>query len=207
MARPHPLGYATLAIVATLCAFLLAAAIAPAPAFAANRSSARLDAVAADVAGHPVTVWCETSWASWLTTVAAEDPGSGVAAEDVNGFTTMDRPVVYVSPRQCETLSAATEFGHQRVGSYYLASAMLTLVHEAVHQRGVTDEGVTDCTALSLLPRVATRFFGYHATARVTVRSHGRLVQRTVTDPALTDLLAFAKGWHRSKPAAYQGRC
>jgi hypothetical protein len=208
MTRPRPRARLSALIAATLAACAFSAAVSPAPASAQNQPNAKLDAVAADVAGHRSTVWCETSWPDWLATVAREDPSSGeIAAEGVNGFTVIEKPVVYVSPRQCETLSAAIEFGHRQVGSYYLASAMLTLVHEAVHQRGVLDEGVADCTALALLPRVATRFFGYNATSRVVVRVHGRLVRRTVADSALADLLRFASAWHRSKPAAYQGRC
>lgn len=208
MARPHSLKQVAAALIAILAVFSFAAAVFPVSASAKNQSNAKLDAVAADVARRPLTVWCETSWTDWLSMVAAKNLNSGEATgEDVNGFTAMDEQVVYVSPRQCETLTAAIEFGHEQLGSYYLASAMLTLVHEAVHQRGIADEGITDCTALSLLPRVATRFFGYHATDRVTVRVHGQLVRRTVANPAFADLLDFARAWHRSKPAAYQGRC
>ena len=35
-------------------------------------------------------------------------------------------------------------------GLYWLAGAALTLVHESIHQYGVSDEAVTECTALKV---------------------------------------------------------
>lgn len=191
-----------------LAALVASLVLAPS-AVAADWSLPNADAAATAVAGHPVHVYCESSWTEWVNYFEPQ----GTDGTAVNGFTSIASPVVYVSPRQCETLHAVA--ASEDVGTYYAASALLTLVHESVHQRGISDEGVTDCTALPLVPGVATSFFGVPATvlARqlVRVRSHHRwrLVARSVSvpNPWLLRLAVDALRWHRSKPAAYQGTC
>jgi hypothetical protein len=105
----------------------------------------------------------------------------------------------------------------------WASSALLTLAHEAVHQRGVTDEGVTDCTALPLVPGLATKFFGIPATVEQTVTATKTIVVRigkrskrvrvsyaktkSVPNPYLTKLEADAVRWHRLGGPAYQGNC
>jgi hypothetical protein len=184
---------------------------------ASDRHLPLLDAIAGEVAGHPVPVYCEDSWAEWF----AFSAGDGTAGFTRPGYS----PWVYVSPRQCETLWALAN--HENVGTYYASSAILTLAHEATHQRGGTyavvgdpaTEGRTDCAALPLVPTIATRWLGVPATiietyiAKVRRRVSKRWVlvavarERTVPNPYLTALAADALRWHRSKPANYQGGC
>lgn len=185
---------------------------------AANWPDTRLDQAASGIAGHSVNVWCEDTWSAWIHT-------GDYYNEDwsfLNGFTFSVGNTIYVSPRQCETLHALLNFG-PAVGNYYAASAILTLAHEARHQAGDTDEGVTDCNALPLVEPLATTFFKYPKTevesytARVmkTVRVKGvtrrvaTTVVRTRVIPAraLADLKTMAYAWHKAKPAAYQGSC
>lgn len=148
--------------VAAVCAVLFAA---PA-AIAGNSPHPTLDAVATAVAGKPVTVHCENSWYDWIVFFADQ----GIDGGGINGFTSMSRPVVFVSPRQCETLHAL--INREVVGTYYAASALLTLIHESVHQRGIRDEGLADCTALPLVPQFAASHFSVAPTVAA---------QRTVT--------------------------
>jgi hypothetical protein len=108
-------------------------------------------------------------------------------------------------------------------GAMYAAQALLALAHESVHQRGVTDEGVTDCTALPLVSGLATQFSNVPATVPQTVTASKAITVRigkkskrvTVTyakttdvpNPWLVRLSADALRWHRANPTAYQGSC
>ena len=179
------------------------------------------DQIATEVAGKPVTVYCENDWYPWIKAFEA----AGMNGGWVNGFTSQDVATVFVSPRQCETLWALNN--RESVGTYYAASALFTLAHEAVHQQGIIDEGVTDCTAMPLVAGIAVRYFGITETITqqylvpktikrtvkvgkkkktVTVRTS---VAATRSDPnpwfegLKTDILR----WHKSKPAEYQGTC
>lgn len=178
---------------------------------AGNYADPRLDAVASEVAGKPVQVWCETSIIDWVT----------IGAGNYSGFTFIGIPIVYIAPRQCETLHAL--LSRENIGSYYAASAILTLAHEAVHQRGVLNEGETDCLALPLVPTLAVKHFGIPATVTVNtvVRSlrllrvktkwvrvfDTKLVAKIVPNPFLALITRDALRWHKSKPAEYQGNC
>jgi hypothetical protein len=63
------------------------------------------------------------------------------------------------------------------------------LTHEAIHLRGETDDGVTDCAAMHEMAGVAARFF--HAPAGKGLRA----------------LMAAAWSWHRKAPAEYTTVC
>ncbi|HUP02062.1 MAG TPA: hypothetical protein VM737_11145, partial [Gemmatimonadota bacterium] len=191
---------------------------------AGNLPHPTLDAIASEVAGKPVTAWCETSDIEWNDAIAR---AFGVRGELLNGFTWISQPVVYLAPRVCIPLRIAFDHGYRDVGSYHLSRAMLVLIHEAVHQRGVENEAETDCTALELLPNVARAYFGYHdyrlvqrivmgwktvirkvagRKVRLRVRT-ARIVQVQEADPDLPRLIGWAWAWHRAAPAAYQGLC
>lgn len=194
-------------LVAILAALTLAAT-----ATAENLPNPLFDTVASEVAGKPVAVWCESSWDDWVAI------GAGAA----NGFTYPDTATVFLSPRQCETLWALSM--KDDVGSFYAASALLTLAHEAIHQRGVTDEGEADCLALPLLQAIAITHFGAsltvaqsytYTTSRLVSVSKKKRVRvsstkvgsRQVPNPWLARIETDALRWHQSKPAEYQGTC
>lgn len=76
----------------------------------------------------------------------------------VDGFrwvlgTTLDAEPETVSdrsgPETCHTLTLAVTGRARDAGVMPLGSSILTLLHEAYHLRGETDEGVTDCAALA----------------------------------------------------------
>lgn len=190
-------------------------------ATASNWPHAQLDNVATTVAGHPVNVWCESSWADWIHT-------GDTFGEDwsyLYGFTFQSTPVVYVNPAVCGTLHAM--LAGSDVGTFHASVAILALAHESVHQRGVVNEGDTDCTALPLVPGLAADFFGVPRTVTrtrivrytrtVVRRLSGRLVrikvpalrttQVSIRNPYLDELAASALAWHRSAPPQYQGTC
>lgn len=186
----------------------------------ANSPNATLNAVASNVAGHPVSVWCETSDRGWVDLENQHNTG-----ED-DGFTVQGEPTVYLAPRICDTLEYMLGYGYQATGLLWDALAIKTLLHESVHQRGITDEGVTDCTALSLLPQYVTDF-GIPATVSATsytrvtravritfgvrhkVVRYSTMVPSTtqVPNPDLQKLENYAESWHKSLPASYQGGC
>lgn len=87
----------------------------------------------------------------------------------------------------CYPLMAQLSKRHN--GGPLLAESLLTLVHEAVHLRGVTDEGQTECTAIHTMPRVAVKFF--HVKAGKQLRA----------------LMSDAWAAHSGEPAAYTAVC
>ena len=208
-------------------AFVFAAVAAAVLAVAAGSAAAEnlpnpvFDQVATEVAGKPVSVFCETDWYPWIK-FFEED---GINGGGINGFTSLASPIVFVSPRQCETLWALQSGAS--VGTYYAASAVFTVAHEAVHQRGITDEGVTDCTALPLVPGLVVKYFGISELVSerylapktikrvvkvgkqkktVTVRTMVEAT-RQVPNPWLGDFERDVVRWHKAKPAEYQGNC
>lgn len=189
---------------------------------AANRPHPLLNQISSEVAGKPITVWCETSELDW----GAYELRVGAA---LYGFTFLNQPVTYLSPATCNTLHFALTYGYKEVGIIYLANAVTTLVHEAVHQRGITDERVTECTALPLVMPTMEKYFGltrtipelqnrvvtFTRTVRRKVRGRWVTVrvktQKVVTEtvqmdnPAYARTLAWVTAWHNSLPAQYQG--
>jgi hypothetical protein len=185
-----------------------------APAAAGNVPNSQLDAAASAVAGKPVTVWCESHWSEWIHT------GDSVEKDwsSLGGFTILSEPIVYLSPDICETLHALLRYGDD-VGSYHASVAIHVLVHEAVHQTGIENEGETDCKALALDRQVALDHFGYSETepqqyiAKTVKRVKGKRVTtyavrtRQVPSRRLADFSSWTLAWHKAAPAEYQGAC
>jgi hypothetical protein len=195
----------------TTLALAILALVGASSASAQNWPESKLDAVASHVAGHPVSVWCEDNWRDWIHT------GDSVN-EDwsyVGGFTVLSTPTVYLAPDVCETLHVLAKSGPSFVGAYHASWAVQALVHEGVHQRGVADEGETDCAALSIVGDIAVRHFGYKRTERqayvhkrkVKGRSVTSVRYRQVPSPALAAFTSFAQAWHDAAPDEYQGTC
>lgn len=206
-------------LIAALAALTLAGTAAASTA--GNWQDSRLDAAASSIAGHPVNVWCEMSWGDWIHAGDYAGQDFGV----VLGFTYLDSPTIYISPAQCDTLHAL--LNNEFVGSYHASLALLTLAHESVHQRGIADESVTECTALPLVPGLAEDYFGFPATIQQTkIVSYTKTVVRrikgqrvvikiraqkavkvTVPDPWLKWIADDAQRWHNSLPAQYRVGC
>lgn len=183
-----------------------------------------LDAAASSIAGHTVPVYCEDSWIEWYNVFRAD--------QNVAGFTNPSRsPWIYVSPSQCSSLHALVN--HEDVGTFYAATSLLTLAHEAVHQRGgefanCTSansgcEGRTECAAIPLVPTLVTQFFGIPPTVTeqytvpvIKKRKVGKRVirytttvvrYRSVSNPWLARLATDVQRWHQIKPDVYRAFC
>lgn len=123
-------------------------------ALATGWKSTTLEAAASDVAGRPIQVWCEDSIYDWVVSHRVADAA---------GYWNPYRPDwIFLGPGQCETLLEYLQLRKaDEVGIRDLASALLTLAHEATHARLYGgDEGLVDCTAMPLVRGLAVRFFG-----------------------------------------------
>ena len=196
--------------------------VVPTAALASDWPDPTFDRISTEVAGHPVHVFCDNSWSEWGQLEAT----AGLGPFDAAGFTFASRPVTYLDPEVCSTLHYLLSDGPRIAGIAWAGESIVALIHEAVHQSNWADmakfydEGLTDCTALSLLPRYAATF-GFATTITTTtghfipVRNHKHRILRwrwltsTATDanPEYTSLIRWAEAWHKARPPAYQGAC
>ena len=171
----------------------LAFAATAATASATLQHDPRLDAVATDVAGFPLTVYGEDDPAAWAADAA------GGASSDPTGFTYLDRPVVYLSPPMWAALESVEGSGVTLPFSIDVPLAILTLIHESDHQRlHSADEGRVEACAIAAFPSVLSRDFGIPATVTTTrrrvvysrrrVKVHGRYVTRRVARTVSTSV-------------------
>lgn len=143
----------------------------------------RVTEIASEVAGRPVDVFCEVH-EDWVA-----DPVQEIAP-DAWGYTRFDpstgQPLyAALEPRTCGYLLLLIQDPnersgiHGREGYYGEARALLSLLHEANHLRGLRSESAAECRALGLVPGYA-RALGAdraHVTKLVTLarRVHGNL--------------------------------
>ena len=178
-------------LAATIAA--LAVAATASAASATLQHDPRLDAVATDVAGFPLTVYGEDDPAAWA------QESAGMSVVDPTGFTRIDQPVVYLAPPMWSALEQVETTGVQLPFSLDVPFAILTIVHEAEHQRmRSTDEGRVNACAIAAFPSVLSRDFGIPATVTTTrrrvvysrrrVRVHGRYVTRRVSRTVSTSV-------------------
>ena len=177
-----------------------------------------------------MSVYCESSYLEWGQIEQT------IGNIDVEGFTwapPTPAPApfatgwIYLSPPICESLHAILDDGFDAVGPFWGSLAVKTVVHESIHQRGVTDESVTDCTALQELDTYLPAF-GVPATATTTVLKRKTTRKRikvaagkyrtititsmvptnvTIPNPEIATINQWAAAWHKALPAAYQGAC
>ena len=200
-------------VVVALIALALASASA---ATAADWHLARLDAVASSVAGHSVSVYCEDSRAEWVDIERA----LGSDGDSIAGFMwgPGEDPIgnvdtVYIEPSACRALHVysangwGTTRGANDAGLLPLGMAGLTLVHEAVHQRGIDDEGQTECTAYQMMPKLWTSQFGVKPKIWTWRKMGKRMVHRFVANPTYTRLMTWTQADHNGLPAEYRTGC
>jgi hypothetical protein len=111
------------------------------------------------VAGHPTEVVCDVS--------GGVQPAAG---EKLAAYTWPAVPIIYLAPEYCEL----TRTRHE-----WLALPVRLLLHEAYHQRGITDEAVAEACAEKRLPW-AMRRLGYRGSrlrlALDLARRHAKLL-------------------------------
>lgn len=147
-----------------------------------------LEPAASFVAGKPVVVYCAQTEAGWRAFLDAtgragiDATGSGVVGSAVVGSSELQ-----LAPEVCAWLRLALR--QQLPATVGVAASIQAFTHEAIHDRGERDEGVTDCAAMHEMPRVAARFFRFPAGKR------------------LRSLMAVAWRWHARVPAVYRSVC
>lgn len=202
-----------------LALIVLAALALAAPAAAANQPSGLLDGAASEIAGRPVTVFCETSWREWI----ANGDAAGFDDSGWAGYTFPTTPgsdsVIYLAPDECHllTFAAVYKLGGDGVGIAEGSYAVHAFVHEAVHLLlHSPDEHAVDCKALTLDEGIAEKWFGLAPTVtttayRVVRRNHKiiavRPFQVTGPNPLIDSFVRFDQRWHDALPAPYSGPC
>lgn len=143
----------------------------------------RLEPAASYVAGKPVKVYCARTDLD-LREYTQQLYG-GKWFNDT-GLALIPDGIALLGQSVCDPL-----LSELRIGKYNadFAEAIDALVHEAVHLRGVTDEGQTECTAVHNVPRVAVKFF------------------RIKPGKQLRALMSDVWGAYSGKPLAYQSVC
>ena len=183
-------------------AILALALVCVPPALGGNAPNSRLDSIASAIANRPMTVWCETSELDW--DVSYDQWGT-------YGFFVPRYPdAVYLSPSACKPLQIALSngrFGYVDAGLHPLAIGLLTLVHESVHAAGVSDEALTECHAVRLLPSYAGQFVPKTYSATKLFKRGKRIVRRQIrySNPDFSKLLSWVRWHHDRLPAEYRG--
>jgi hypothetical protein len=138
-------------LIALAALVLVSATSASASAPAGFNEAVKLEPAASFVAAKPVTVYCANSEYTW-------EQYGGTSTE--HGLATPGSSEIKIDPDGCRYLRTALNM-HKIPDGF--GAALLVLVHESIHARGETDEGITDCDAVREMPRVAVKFFGVKA--------------------------------------------
>lgn len=159
---------------------MTAVALAAPPGFA---EATAFESAASFVAGKPAAIYCaptDYAWRSYGATVGASANANAVTIPAGGDESALRNDI-------CAFLRDG--LARRPVAPVPFAASLLILVHESIHQRGVHDEGQTECAAIHEMPRVAVKFF--HVKAGKQLRA----------------LMAAAWVSHRMKPPAYQAVC
>lgn len=107
-------------------------------------SSPKLAPAASFVAKKPITVLCANTLADWQHYGrTSQEFGAAIPGDNV----------IKLAPSVCKFLVA-------KIIDYDgFGASLLVLVHESIHARGESDEGITDCAAVHEMPRVAVKYF------------------------------------------------
>lgn len=172
---------------------------------AAPNPPGTINAIASAVAGKPATVTCTFNADVWDEQVQAatfnQRRGSTVA-----GYAFTGGDVAHLGPQACYALYDGLIYGPVWAGVGPLAFGLLTLLHEAVHLRGVLNEGETDCIALGLV-RAYTDEVGVRATVAVPVNDRGRYTIKRKVNPLISLVVKAAQAHHNNRPVEYRGNC
>jgi hypothetical protein len=189
---------------------------------AANAPDAKLTHASSEIAGKAVTVWCESDDAAW-TALLGEFHVESINDREPWGFALIQSSAAYLSPNVCLTLRAVMESGAPSDWRVHLSWALHAFLHESIHLRGIRDEGITDCIALSLHRRYAISLLGIPETVthtwvtykrkRVKVKGKWRWRRvavrhkEVVPNPQLDELQHEAEAIHRINRPPYNRDC
>ncbi len=173
------------------------------PAAQSAHPNSRLNSLASEIAGRPVTATCYDNPREWVAVEQANH-----VTYDADAFSYQDGRT-FLSPLVCDTLEALMNYPAAQVGAYWASRAIKVFIHEAEHQTGLVDEHLTDCAAISLLPKYAPVFGFPQKITQVSYVRSGKLYKRVTkltVNPAYTSLLQWANYWHSITPG-FGGTC
>jgi hypothetical protein len=165
----------------------------------------QLDAITTSMAGKPATAECVFDAEAWDKQVQETTFGQR-RGSSVGGYAFPGSTVVYLGPQACYALYDVFSGGYIYAGLNPTAYGLLTLLHEAVHLRGVVNEGETDCTALRAFQSYLDDI-GVPATVVKPVKVGTRYVPRRVPNVYVGLLVKFAQRIHDRRPLEYRGNC
>jgi hypothetical protein len=195
-----------------------------------------VDQIGSNVAGKSVQVLGEDDWSEWASFLPGDDPRAvlGFTYPLVDSSSVLYQKI-FINPDLWPTLSKAAVNGAEGSGSsrYTTAVAIMSLTHEAYHQRLTSlDESRVNACALKAFPDALSREFGVQPTVttkrsvpsqvrvRYRMRYHHRWVYRyrwktvvrsvrsTAPNPAYQEYLADAQDFYNHQPPPYNaGTC
>jgi hypothetical protein len=141
-------------------------------------TEARLEAVAAEIAGHPVDVYCPSIWrrlvdvSSFKGEAYLDESGKGTYATLAHDIcaTLAELPDRGFPDLDCLARGEATCDDWRRD----VLLAIHVLVHESWHLAGILDEAVTECYAVQTAARIARQFGAGPAAAEQFAAFHLR---------------------------------
>lgn len=176
-----------------------------APAEGAVPPAERINAIATKVAGKPVSVVCSFDAEAWDEKVRQVSLGQR-RGTSVDGYAYAGTTQAHLGPQACIPLYNVLTYGISYAGVGPSAFGLLTLLHEAMHLRGLRDEAATDCAALGVFKSYVGAL-GVSATVSKPTNVKGRYVLKRVVNPIIRALQQAAVRHHNNRPAEYQGGC
>lgn len=187
------------------------------PAALANAPDPRLDAAVSELAGHHVTVVCETDADAWQALLVQFNELRFVVHAFTAGTT------VYFGPAVCLTLRNAIHAGAPASPAVSPGDALQTLVFEGLNQAapslGKGLEPILECQAVTHIAHFATSLYGLPTKIYVAktvyrwkqVRVNGRLVRKRVAvkvrvptdNPKIAQIVTQADNARRLLPIPY----
>jgi hypothetical protein len=160
--------------VISMAVSLLVAAGAGVPVLRHAQFERRLARVASELAGHPVTVRCETLSEAWTDA----HPELGYVRFDASG---RPEPLATITVQACRDLRAWVGSDHDRIREEQMI-AVHVLTHEAMHLTGELDEARTECRAVQRDARTAELLGATPAQAASLARAYWESVYPRMPD-------------------------
>ena len=107
-----------------------------------------LEPAASFVAHKRTIVWCADSDRTWASFVSRRYPSGSGPADDVAGSADIGGGQLWLVRVVCRSLAYGVQKQPPRKLYASIAPSIETLTHEAIHVRGETDDGATDCDAM-----------------------------------------------------------
>ncbi len=172
---------------------------------AADNPTSKLDQIASEVAGKPVTVFCETNDVEWDTRIMEVSKGR-LRGYQVDGYAFPNATQAFIAPRACRPLLSALRVRVNFATSYSFSVGLITLIHEATHLRGLLNESEADCEAVQRAPAYIDDF-GIPAKINVRRVVRGLVFCTKIVNPLLARLRLDFRAVHDDRPPVYQGAC